>query len=134
MARHIGMLALTAFAVGLISCSFKANAEIEETDRILEAIGPKIVELRKCYVDETSVLDNACTPESDVVRVVLDLCHNMSRDHILRTAISEVAPSMGKSTVDRLLSDLRDSARVRMESQIAENRNKRPTPCLRFQK
>jgi hypothetical protein len=133
MARHIGILALTAFTVGLISCSFKANAEVEETDRILEAIGPKIVELRKCYVEETFILDDDCKPESDVVRVALDFCH-ISHDHILRTAIHEVAPSMKKSAVDRLLSDLRDRARVRMESQIAQNREQRPTPCLRFQR
>ena len=55
MARHIGILLLATFA--MIGVGFTANAEVDETDRILDATGPQLVALNRCYVNNVIVGD-----------------------------------------------------------------------------
>jgi hypothetical protein len=124
MARHMAILLLATFALSVIG-SRTVNAEIDETDRILEAAGPQIIELNRCY--EREATDNRCKPSGDTVESVFKSC---SLDEIsLSWAFRKAAPKLTTTAVERLLSSLRDRASTKIESRLAKRREN-PRPCV----
>jgi hypothetical protein len=124
MARHIGILLLATFAV--IGVGFTANAEVDETDRILEATGPQLVALNLCYTNNV-IFGSWCTPVSDIIVSVFKAC-SPDEDR-LRIALQKAAPSLAKPALERVLSELRERARAKMDKQLWKNRESFPRAC-----
>ena len=135
MARFkLRTVTLATFVVSIIGCSFMANAEIDESDRILEAAGPQLLNLNRCYELKLSLYsESPCKALSlnEAVDTVFKSCR--LEQNMLEMASRIATPRLKNPALDRLLSEVYGRARDKIEMHIRKTRREgedHPPVCL----
>jgi hypothetical protein len=68
-----------------------------------------------------------CTPVNDAIVSIFKACR--SDEDRLMIALQKAAPSLAKPALERVLSELRDRARARIDKLLWKNRENFPHAC-----